>query len=881
MIESKLRDANNIRHQNALKPFTDENWAITNPNKVRDVVKNDMEIGFKAVKANGFNHVIRNPREYTGKFISLSIEERVGMTGVSIWITTPAGTTNNPVKGNRLDGLFVPSNATSIRVKLENSGNDYDYCYFKGIYLTSSYYANGVTDYVESPRFIRNKIERYPSPEESMDFWRAGGILTTGSATPEYFNHEWDYRENAMRINYWSGSHHGASFLLPVNPNKYYRIKAKAKFVNKSSEIRETSNLYTNYFSFFGSDMDVLATNQAAQSIYSNWSSTLVKGEYREISITFKLSSIPLNARYFTMQFVRSGGSATQGDYILLKDLELISSNDKNFEEGNKSANENEGLLFDSYKRSFARTGDIPVTKEYTLSVKFKATKLLHESRVLWGYGTDRNILRVDSNGLLGWYTKIGDKGSGYQVYGSVRVGEENVATFRYNGNKVSLILNGETIHEYEATGLTQDKPINLGTNYNNSGSYFDGSIYFFKYFNRSLSDAEISSIEDLEDSSLITNYDFRRPQGTRVMRDFSGNGIDGEYYGAVPTIKSTQERKKPFKKYEFSFSRPSTEFINGSTFGLNQPRIVNDGVLIENELSNLLENPLNLTDSKWTKESWSGRIIDNAGIAPNGKLEASRVIHLEKHDGYLYHRKEKLSGATNYVMSAWMKSATGEEYTCPMFIWTYDGASGKGLKVASGEKVTSEWKRFELRYTSKADETSMSFGLVLDGTKVDILIWGSQLELDRLTEFTPSTRPQEKLDMPVVLDGEGGSIEVDFEYAETKDKLYLFDSNKLRWLLWKPEGKNYFEIYTNGNLKLRLPDSPFAIGRNKFAMKWNSNKVEAFVNNVKVGEGLHDGGSNTNTLYVGRRNDNTGFLNGVVYSFIVRGKDGRVIAKI
>ena len=112
--------------------------------------------------------------------------------------------------------------------------------------------------------------------------------------------------------------------------------------------------------------------------------------------------------------------------------------------------------------------------------------------------------------------------------------------------SKAKLYVNGNLITSVDSNGFTPwERYTRIGANasFSTPARFFNGKVYSFAYYNRALSDAEISQMYDYVangEGEMITDglvlwYDGDSiDMANGIWRDKSGNGNDGTIYGAI-----------------------------------------------------------------------------------------------------------------------------------------------------------------------------------------------------------------------------------------------------------------------------------------------------------------------------------------------------------
>ncbi|MDD3994151.1 MAG: fibrinogen-like YCDxxxxGGGW domain-containing protein, partial [Candidatus Nanoarchaeia archaeon] len=159
----------------------------------------------------------------------------------------------------------------------------------------------------------------------------------------------------------------------------------------------------------------------------------------------------------------------------------------------------NEGASFDGVN-DYIRTGYLPQSSTYSISIWFKSLDDASGKRIYWGTNSDRAILALASNYKLQFYARPDSSpASGYITSAlSYKSGEWNNAILVYTGSRVKLFINGEEDpNNGIVTGTVLQYQLNLATSYNAASSFFNGSLSNLKIYNRALSSEEIKLLYD------------------------------------------------------------------------------------------------------------------------------------------------------------------------------------------------------------------------------------------------------------------------------------------------------------------------------------------------------------------------------------------------
>ena len=151
---------------------------------------------------------------------------------------------------------------------------------------------------------------------------------------------------------------------------------------------------------------------------------------------------------------------------------------------------------------------------------------------------------------------------------------------------------------------------------------------------------------------------------------------------------------------------------------------------------TNLLLYPESINSGP-TQESWSGTITQNAVIAPDGTLTATKI---EATSGYVYEVK---AINTNYngvsfgvgdtiTYSVWIKMLDGTQTASNgPYIWNYNSPT-YGIVARDLSGLGPDWKLYKMTYTIQSHQTSfsMSYSASNGGVTGTYAIWHPQLEV-------------------------------------------------------------------------------------------------------------------------------------------------------
>ncbi len=144
--------------------------------------------------------------------------------------------------------------------------------------------------------------------------------------------------------------------------------------------------------------------------------------------------------------------------------------------------------------------------------------------------------------------------------------------------------------------------------------------------------------------------------------------------------------------------------------------------------IRNLCYAPEQLFSAEWT--SGGAAWTDAAGIAPNGKLTASRLQIAAAGGAKGGLAKISVVTGTTLTFSCWVKSNTG---VAQKFRWNRNDTSS----FSSDLIVTTDWARVSWTITTSGTLSNFLWATDLAGDAVDLLAWGFQIEAGtKLTDY-------------------------------------------------------------------------------------------------------------------------------------------------
>lgn len=173
----------------------------------------------------------------------------------------------------------------------------------------------------------------------------------------------------------------------------------------------------------------------------------------------------------------------------------------------------------------YIRTGTIRESDALTISLWERDDGIISGARLYWGYASDKAILNFyGTDGKLQWYLHTSGGRTGYKTTsGTVKIGDWNHLVLVYDGSVVRFFINGKVdAVEASISGISSSASLNLGTNYNNTGNFFRGSIADVRIYNRALTAEEVQIL-----------YNVTKPNRTPIQVSSDGTlYLGGELNG-------------------------------------------------------------------------------------------------------------------------------------------------------------------------------------------------------------------------------------------------------------------------------------------------------------------------------------------------------------
>ncbi|MFE4029148.1 hypothetical protein ACFX4N_23625 [Priestia sp. YIM B13551] len=332
--------------------------------------------------------------------------------------------------------------------------------------------------------------------------------------------------------------------------------------------------------------------------------------------------------------------------------------------------------------------------------------------------------------------------------------------------------------------------------------------------------------------------------------------------------------KRAPYKNYPFFYKRESVELFNGIQYGNNNPRVKNDGILIE-------EGTVNLFAGK--------SIFSNNGTT---SLDlGDRVRFAGSTDG---------NSSGGYITSIPVKANTA--YTISARFVESESAKDKlnFLAEQSGSstirrKPFKMGDRYYMTFTTDASVTKVNVCFYLSGGKIgDYFELYKDWQIEEKAFPTSYTERERKADIAYVpsaisntlIDTVKGSLEVKFHLEDLtigkQRSFFLFDSNADRFFTNYDMAYDKFQVSVN-KLGLLTFNSSLIQNDNTLLVEWDGTTLKATFNGVTL---QRTGTANINNI-IGQLSFGVRYsldvvpLNDTLKSFVIKDRNGNVTFQI
>ncbi|MFE4029150.1 hypothetical protein ACFX4N_23635 [Priestia sp. YIM B13551] len=372
-------------------------------------------------------------------------------------------------------------------------------------------------------------------------------------------------------------------------------------------------------------------------------------------------------------------------------------------------------------------------------------------------------------------------------------------------------------------------------------------------------------------------------------------NSVQTPYEGYELAPKQTSYPiKAPYRNYPFTFTRQSVESLSSVQYGMNNPRIKNNGIFME----------------EGTVNSFSSNGVNDLSTWSAQQVTVSGNLFTENTASAIHRVTRAVSGVSGnqYTLSVLLKG-NGRRYVyfnadavmsakSTIDLQTGEVVVGKG--TASSQYVGDGWYRFSI--TGTWGSGSMIFlqlnnnFVATDTTHVGnglSGVYAKDFQFEQKaypTSYTPKERKNELLYLPSttsVIDYTKGSIAVDFSYEDVALAMtqtnFMFDSSGTRIFANYDKNLSKFQVSFQGLALLQAPPSVMQ-NNNKLLVEWDNKTIAANINGYVMSY------TNPNTslitgiglMSIGVRFSlNQNWINGTINSFVVKDRNDNITFQI
>ena len=350
--------------------------------------------------------------------------------------------------------------------------------------------------------------------------------------------------------------------------------------------------------------------------------------------------------------------------------------------------------------------------------------------------------------------------------------------------------------------------------------------------------------------------------------------------------IKEEKEvlRKAAYRNYAFSYKRESVEILDGIQYSINNPRIKDNGLLIEEGITNTVSNSDQVSRL---------RVVNNAygQVTYNHSLPKKLVVQSNS-DTYSLQFEVKMIGTASIPFRSIVVGAQPPKDSWSWRIYSSDFSSDEIEDLGNG------WFRYKKTFTingSKGEylQSFIKFICEVYDTDIDTLIRNVQIE-ERISpsSYTTGYRKNEIVAVPNTtgfIDSTKGSIYSKFSYLDLKYTMaisaFLFDTtSNTRWFCNYDSVLGKFQVVVNGLSLIQFSKETLREKDNELLVEWNGSSMSVTLNGVtqSASAGSSSARPDLGTLTLGCRfTRDIGWLNGVIKEFVIKDRNGNTTYKI
>lgn len=898
--------------KNILPPFENEGWTTNTGFNPTDLFKDGYSISFTAPQYQGVN--IYLPNSLAGQTLSLSAEYAEGISPWLEIIYLPAGSANPVYRGvnaktTKIEGYPIPFGATGIRVKISSTATGTNLVAFKNLQLEIG----------DKCTAFEEMYEINEAPNKGLVF-NGRSVVNIDNMT-NFLSAERDF---SMEVTFtpkstakksleellfgWSGWHEG---ILYNSVDNQIRIQVHFKSISNGTIGRDIVQAPVPVGKRTTATMVYKSSNrQISIFIDGVLKQRVISGYADKSTYSFNPYSTGLTfgATYgltYGFNGVIEGGKLWDRS---LTDEEIAKGIKVNpvLEYDLTKQNPASLIVLDSVKKNTGTiNGAMYLQKNAFTKPSINYAPPLEEWTYSGGATYENGVAIMPSNSarVTSPYLKVDG------LLKTIRISGEYLAT-KTAPNTLTNNSDGSHFAVYTSISyFDKDKnPVNNINGYNSNGVAKIVMGELGRWSDRSDSaNTHTYTLGHLVkyiklEFRLSTQYSQDNLKLRNVMiTDVNGNDDYSVYKKQVMINKSARNLstpKKSYKNYPFDFVRESLVTLDSVVHGINEPRVTEDGVMVEDATVNLFTGSMQIGAgySYFKEDGWNKTTNNTAGSGSTASMGLRFLVDLAK-----------LSNSQVYSCSATVYNP--HDYAVDVHQDWCDVNMSGGFDL-----VTIQPKETKRIWTSTArsayDSTYRFYDIAVQGNGNSLWIKDVQVEYKKFpTSYTPTERKKENLYISNAgrfIDTQKGSIELELTPltgenakagAETWGSHDLAtyiagvggfivrrnyeDYNKIELVVVGKDGSNYFAYIMNSNWKRG--------DRLKYKLEWDVSKniTKLTVNDTLVAQQqvfkMFDPSYSYSLTYGcrGRVSDGYGCGNAIYHSLIIRNKNGETVYKL
>ncbi|MFE7817769.1 hypothetical protein ACFU1R_06145 [Priestia megaterium] len=350
--------------------------------------------------------------------------------------------------------------------------------------------------------------------------------------------------------------------------------------------------------------------------------------------------------------------------------------------------------------------------------------------------------------------------------------------------------------------------------------------------------------------------------------------------------VKEEKEilRKAVYRNYSFNYKRESVEVLDGLQYSINNPRIKNNGLLIEEGITNTVSNSDQVSRL---------RVVNNAyGQVTYNHSLPKKLVAQSGSDTYSLQFEAKTLGPASIPFRSIVVGAQPPKDSWSWRIYSSDFSSNEIEDLGNG---WSRYKKIFVINGSKGEylQSFVKFICEVYDTDIDTLIRNVQIE-ERISpsSYTTGYRKNEIVTIPNTtgfIDSTKGSIYSKFSYLDLKYTMaisaFLFDTtSSTRWFCNYDSILGKFQVVVNGLSLIQFSKETLIEQDNELLIEWNGSNMSVTLNGVvqSASAGSSSARPDLGMLTLGCRfTRDIGWLNGIIKEFVIKDRNGNPTYKI